>query len=184
MMNEWKITEIEKKINKKIVRKQRSIGIDVAEYHTGICVLDTNTKHLYLLDFFKIDISKKKDIIYKILKFYKEFKMIIKRIGLTKNDIVIVEDSHLRFNVWTLKMLVRFSTIVVLLSALKSDFVYFIQAIHARDRVGIPRKREKKVKVKEHVKKWIKEKFDIDIKDDDKADSFILALEGLIDEEE
>jgi len=193
----WKIIDIEKLLGKKIKKNILSVGFDLAEYSTGVCFLRTSETELYVDKFQIIEISRSKEltIIDKLELYLKElFKL---RKTIKKINVSVIEDCHLQYfgrkpNVWTVKILSRFETLVWAIFRKYTDYSYFKQAQHARLSIGFKSRRKKKIEktiknnrkkketVKLQVKNWLKKQFKLNIEKDDLADAFVLALNGLL----
>lgn len=185
MENKILISKIEKKLNKKVKINYLSIGFDVAEIHTGICLLQTDSEYLYIKELDKININKDLDIISKMEEFLKQIKNLAIKYNKYKSNkkVVVIEDSWLKKNPWTFKILCRFSTLVYTVFREIINYQYFMQAITARSRIGF-KKIENDKKIKIQVKDYIKDKLELVFEDDDLLDGFVLALAGLIIKEE
>jgi len=95
-----------------------------------------------------------------------------------KPDKVVMEDSYFSFNIKTLKVLCMVQGAV--LSSWNGENVILVNASRARKQFGIEGKgkgqgRMKREEVKKVVKEKIKEKFGIEIQNDDIADAIVLA---------
>lgn len=163
------IEELQNKLQIPIRRCSTSLGLDVAS-RTGWCVIKSNSKTLDIdYGFIKID---SKDTFFKFSRFLQSMNDIIK-----KEYRVIIEDSFLgHFNPLTLKLLSKMEGIAYTIALQKEvEHVEFILAISARKQLGLPCHSKK-----EEVYQWLKDKLDIDVKDEDAADAVVLALYGLI----
>jgi len=195
------IKEIEKKLNKKIRKNAISIGWDVAENITGICILRTDEKIIYIDDLQKIETNPKDDIKNRMSYFMgalDKFKQQIKKYKEYK--IIIVEDSWFGKSVSTLKSLTRFATLIWTSFYKECDYIEFVLPLSARSQIGFNKNRQlekteikiekfkrgknegkaKKVDIKKLVMEYLKQAFNVDIKDNDEADGFVLALTGLL----
>jgi hypothetical protein len=123
---------------------------------------------------------------------------IVKKVNNYK--ICVIEDAFLKFNVKVLKDLTRFSTIIWTKFHKVCDYTFFILPNTARSQVGFNKNEQivdsnikvkkitkgknkgknKKVDIKILVKDYIEQTFGLKIEDFDEADSFILAMAGLL----
>ena len=200
-MKTLNISDIEKRLNKKIRQNAVSIGFDVAERFTGICILKANKDKIYIKDLQKIETSNKEDhfnradhYVASLEKFkqdlekYKDFK------------ILVIERCYYGRNAETLIHLAHFGILTYTILKKLFDTYYYIGATTARAIIGFNQKRQeklgnikpkiitrgknkgkpKKIKCKALVHDYLKTDFNIDIKDEDEADAFVLALAGLL----
>ena len=172
-----KITELEKKLGYKIKKDTKSIGLDIAE-RMGVCTIITDKENAefdwYYVEFDKSNIEK----VYK--EMYREFLNIIRE-NKSKDNIVIIEDTFLmRFGKFVqadvFKKLTRFGTLALSVCFDRGIKHEFILAKTSRAKLKI-----KMVtgKPKESVAKYLKEKFNIKLDDDDISDSIVLSMLGL-----
>ena len=202
-----KIKKIEKQLNLKIRKNTVSLGIDVAEKNTGLCLLRTSSTDFYIEQFNKISILKdkkknKKTMHQAVSEFIKKGVLIRKSLKKYEKEkkIVILEDAFLGFSVWTTKILSKFEIIAYLLFKVWTKNIPDpIMAIKARSVVGFATDKgdyvyknkltgggrrkvfmRKPKPLKQQIKDWVQEKFNMTVEDDDLADAFILALNGLI----
>ena len=172
-----KFSELEKILGYKIKPNTQSIGLDIAE-RTGVCVITTDDSiasfDWYFVEFDKTNIEK----VYK--EMYREFLNIIRK-NKIKDTIVIIEDTFLmRFGKFVqadvFKKLTRFGTLALAVCYDRNIEHQFILAKTSRAKLKI-----KMVtgKPKESVAKYLKEKFNIELDDDDMSDSVILGILGL-----
>jgi len=204
-MKTWKIKDIEKKLGKEIKRNKVSIGFDVAEYNTGICILRTTKDTLYVDSFHKIELPKDRNLtineklenfLQRTLKFRKKIKQF---------DVGVIEQCHLQFfkqkktgkklpQVWVTIMLAYFGALTWVCFRKRINYLFWKQAYHARLAVGFKSRRKKKIEktiknrrgkkqtTKVQVMGWIEKNFGLKLKNDDLADGFVLALVGLLNE--
>ena len=170
-----KLDELEKILGYKIKPNTQSTGLDIAE-RTGICTIttdnDTAKFDWYYIEFDKTDIEK----VYK--EMYREFLNVIRA---NETDIVIIEDTFLlRCGKFVqadgFKKLTRFGTLALAVCFDRNVKHEFILAKSSRARLKI-----KMVtgQAKESVARYLKEKFNIELDDDDLSDSIILSMLGL-----
>lgn len=186
---EYWIADIEGEIDKDLKTDTICLGLDVAEYNTGVCLLRTDKEKLYIDYLGKIIVSKgrKKETIFnKIDEFEKQTKKIIKELNLKKkkeNKILVIEDCWYNPSrgVGVLKTLARFETLAYQIFKKEFDKVLpFIQARSARTKIKFKKDKNSALSIKEQIQEYLEIKFDIIIEDDDIADAFVLALAGLI----
>lgn len=174
-----KIADIEKQLGRTIKRNTQSIGLDIAE-RTGICIITTNESTVDLdWQFIEFDTTNI-DSVYENM--FKEFlKIIVKE--KKKDNIVVIEDTFLqRFGKFVqadvFKKLTRFGTIALVCSFLNKMPYEFILAKSARSKLKI---KMIKGKPKESVAKYLKDKLDIEVDDNDISDAIVLAILGIIE---
>jgi Holliday junction resolvasome RuvABC endonuclease subunit len=196
-----KIKDIEKKLNKKIRKNAISLGWDVAERYTGLTLLKTNENDLIIEILDKIETNPKDDIKNRMISFINSVEKFKQDWGKYKSfRIVIIEDSWMGMNVFTLKSLVRFSTLLWEKFYKDCDCIDFMMPNSARAIIGFNKNRQtentklpiqkfsrgknkgkdKKIDIKKLVQEYLKETFNVAIEDSDKSDSFTLALAGLL----
>lgn len=194
------LVEIEKKLGKKIRKNTLSIGWDSAERYSGASILITDNSKIYI-ELGKISTDPKEDIKNRMNYFegaLDKYVDIVKKVNNYK--ICVIEDAFLKFNVKVLKDLTRFSTIVWTKFHKICDYTFFILPNTARSQVGFSKNEQiidsnievkkitkgknkgknKKVDIKILVKDYIEQTFGLKIEDFDEADSFILAMAGLL----
>lgn len=189
----FQIKAIEKKLGFKIKRNTYAIGVDTASI-TGLCIIETNNSMLKIkTSIFKLPTVKKTDelsdkIVEKLelmLRFIRDFKKIEFTKKKATTTILILENSFLGVNV------VTFGTLRMLAGIIFAElFDYFekikiIFPMSARKAVGFKSQLKKGVKREEKKKEiinFINAIFNTQIKDDNEADSIVLALNGLKEE--
>lgn len=173
-----KISDIESKLDYKIKRNITTIGLDTATT-TGICILKTDNEYLHidsLVLSFKTDDTKEK---YNTI--VKTFEKMI------EDDMyVIIEDVFVGFNKDAALVLARFGGFAVS-AAIRRGLNYEIisaKSARAKFKIDIASKEFKAKygagsgKAKFGVKDWI-DGLNVDIKDHNIVDAFVLALLGL-----
>ena len=168
-----------------------SLGIDVAQIKTGICLLRTDDKFLYIEGLYILFAKKQKNTLHQMVdKYVHEADQIRDKVekdsGKTKQTkILIIEDCWFGKSVWTTKILAKFAVIVYLVfkkwATVTPDP---IQPTTARKRIGFKKDKEDSDDIKTQVRSYLSEKFDIEIADGDLADACVLALAGLITTED
>lgn len=199
-MNKLSINLIEKKLNKKIRKDTVSIGFDVAEHYTGICVLKTNTNELIIESLQKITTNPKEDIINRMEYFINALEKFKQDLHYKEFRIVVIEDCWFGMNVNTLKSLARFSTLIYVAFRKNCDYKFFILPNSARSQIGFNKNdqiakgnvkvgiiskgknkgKPKKIDIKLLVQDYLKTEFGLIIKDLDEVDGFVLSLAGLL----
>lgn len=208
-MQTLKILDIEKIINKKIRQEAISVGFDVAEAYTGVCVLRTDKENINIDNLSVIETNNKDDIKNRMKYFVGAINKFKQDLNYKEYKIVVVEDSWMGKNVYTLKNLVRFSTLLWFLFYNECDYFYFLLPTSARSQIGFNKNNQtksgnvssgvysrdtkskktgkilhkkgekKKIDIKLLVMDYLEQNFKIKIENSDKADAFILALAGL-----
>ena len=162
-----KIQNLEKKLGKLIKRNITVLGIDTAS-RTGWVKITVNSK--VKIDYGFIDITSK-DRYFKFNQMIEIFPDLIKGC-----DKVIIEDVYLKFNVMIHAMLSRIGMIVyVLAHQLGIKEKEFMWASTARKNLGLKGNAKK-----EEMHKEFKEKYNINIEDEDIMDALILAMNGIL----
>ena len=162
-----KIQNLEKKLGKLIKRNITVLGIDTAS-RTGWAKITVNSK--VKIDYGFIDITSK-DRYFKFNQMIEIFPDLIKGC-----DKVIIEDVYLKFNVMIHAMLSRIGMIVyVLAHQLGIKEKEFMWASTARKNLGLKGNAKK-----EEMHKEFKEKYNINIEDEDIMDALILAMNGIL----
>lgn len=166
-----KISEIEKKLGKKLRKRTKVLGLDTAS-KTGYAILETTDKYM------TIDVGiiavKSKDMYFKYDRIIDYLKKLI-------NDNkyrIIIEDTFFSRNAKTLKMLTRIGAFGYLLAKeIGCKNIRFIMASLARKTVGF-KGNAKKIELVDKVNKLL----GTELKTHDITDAIILALNGLIKE--
>lgn len=200
-MKTLNIETIEKKLNKQIRRNAISIGIDVAERYTGICILKSNTKTVSIDHLQVIETSRKEDHFNRADHFVASLEKF--RQGLNKYKgykILVIERCYYGRNAETLIHLAHFGIITYIILKKEFDTYYYIGATTARSIIGFNQKSQeklgnikpkiitrgknkgkpKKIKCKALVHDYLRTDFNVDIKNEDEADGFVLAFAGLL----
>jgi Holliday junction resolvasome RuvABC endonuclease subunit len=200
-MKKIKIKAVEDLLKKIVKQNAISIGFDVAEENTGVCVLRTDKEYIYVEALHKITTNKKDDIKNRMEFFLgalEKFKQLLPKTGQWR--IVAIEDCWFGRNVEVLKTLARFSALLWYSFRKECDYIFFILPNSARALIGFNKNTQleegtikpeikksgknkgqpKKVDIKLLVKDYIFQTFKVEIKDHDIADGFVLALAGLL----
>lgn len=170
-MLKFPIEEFEKKLGSKIKRNFQSIGIDTAT-RSGVGIIKVNGKSV-TIDWTVIQFEKGN-----ITEIYKQMYWSFKELISKDLDCCIVEDVYMGLNAGTSLKLARFGGFV-LANAIENQ-IHFetISAKSARSKLGI---KTEAGKAKQSVAKWLKEKLNIVVDDNDVSDGIVLALLGIIE---
>ncbi len=166
-----KTKELEKRLGLKIYPEVKAVGIDTAS-RSGWCKIECSGGET-VIDYGFINVESK-DVYFKYNEIIKVFKTLLA----TWQSSVIVEDVFFGRSAATLKMLTRIGMIVYVLSKLGGWPVRFLLASTARASVGFNGTAKK-----DFVHKQIRDRLQIDFKDVDVIDAFILALNGIVNKE-
>jgi Holliday junction resolvasome RuvABC endonuclease subunit len=188
------IKTLEKRFGYKIKRNVFILGVDTAT-KSGVARMwidDTNVR--IKTDILKLDINAKEvnatdekgeKLELKMDAFYLMAKELSKSIEYKEGNILILENSFSKLNVWTYGCLRMMAGIVYSNLYDKFDIVRFIFPVSARNIVGfkstLPKGTNSKDKKKE-IMSWISNIVKEEIKDDNEADALLLALAGAKDE--
>lgn len=176
-MYKIKLKKLESILGYNIKQNIQSIGLDIAE-RTGVCIITTDNEYTnfdwFFIEFDKSDIEK----VYK--EMYREFLHIIQK-NKKKDNIVIIEDTFLmRFGKYiqadVFKKLTRFGTLALAVCYDRNIEHEFILAKSSRAKLKI-----KMItgKPKKSVANYLKEKFNLQLEDDDLSDSIVLSMLGI-----
>jgi Holliday junction resolvasome RuvABC endonuclease subunit len=167
-----KISDLEKKLNKKIKRNYTSIGIDTAT-KTGIGYICTNSRNIIiewaLIEFNSNSIQE----LYK--QMYNEFGVFIDK----QTNICVVEDVFLSFNPDVTIKLARFGGLAIAQAINKNVHFEMIGAKSARAKLFKLDCKKWKGRTKEAVADYLKN-IGIEINEHNCADGVLLALLGII----
>lgn len=162
------ISKLEKQLGKLIRKNFTCLGVDTAS-RTGWCRIKIDSKEVEM-DYGFIDIESK-DRNFKFNQMIEIFPDLIKGC-----DKVVIEDVFLKFNVMVHSFLSRIGMIVYVLCHLQGikekDFIW---ATTARKNLGFKGNAKK-----EEIHEEFKERFNINIEDEDIVDAIVLALQGVI----
>lgn len=196
------ISKIEKKLNKTIRKNCISIGFDVAEKFTGICVLQSDDKNIIDLSLSVIDTDSKEDHFHRADHYVaslEKFKQTISKY-LKNYKILVIERCFFGQNVETLIHLAHFGILTYFILKKEFDTYYYFGATTARSMIGFNQKRQeekttlkksiitrgknkgkiKKIDCKSLVHDYLKTDFGVTFESKDIADAFVLALAGLL----
>jgi len=195
------IKKIEKKLKKQIIRNTISIGFDVAEAFTGICILKADAKQVSIEHLQVIETSNKVDHFTRADHYVaalEKFKQTLEKYK--GNKILIIERCFFGRNVETLIHLAHFGILTYIILKKEFDTYYYFGATTARSIIGFNQRRQealgnlkphvitrgknegktKKIDCKSLVHDYLKTDFGLEFKSKDEADAFVLALAGLL----
>jgi len=170
--------QIETAIGKRLNTEIKSIGVDTAS-RAGICFAHADKTHLYLDGHF-IHVQST-DIYFKYNQLIKSFRDSFAEVARNiKNKeskyVLIIEDTYFGKNINVLKMISRMGMIVYMIGQEKGiDDIRFIYPTTSRKNVGIKANMKKKL-----VHNALSEMLKIELPDEDIADAYILAINGLL----
>jgi len=177
------INKISKTINRTINPGTISMGWDVAQHATGVAIIRTTDKYLYLDKIYKISVPKDVQDRDSIDLFVEQLEDIKRDIAKTyKIDMNIIEDCWFGRNVKTLKTLARFSVLVYDRMRNLAKTSMFMQPVTARSKVRF-KKSKKGVsgdQLKKEILEYINELLETNVNDHDIGDGIVLALAGVI----
>lgn len=197
----FKIKNIEKKLGKSIRKNCVSIGFDVAEKYTGICILKVDNENIYIKHTQVIETSEKEDHFHRADNYVFSLEKLNQTIKKFKDSkIMVIERCYYGRNVETLIHLAHFGILTYITLRKEFNVYYYLGATTARSIIGFnQRKQEEKGNLKPHIitrgknkgktKKidckslvhdYLKTDFNLEFKSKDEADAFVLALAGLL----
>lgn len=209
-MNKLNIKDIEKKLNKVIRTNTVSIGFDVAEAYSGICILRTDKENIYIDSLQLIETSHKEDHFNRAdhyISALEKFKQSLEKYKEYK--ILIIERCFFGRNPETLIHLAHFGILTYIVLKKEFDTYYYFGATTARSLIGFNQKKQeekgtlkaeiysrdtkdrkgkilhkkgekKKIDCKSLVHNYLKTDFGLEFKSKDEADAFVLAFAGLL----
>lgn len=191
MKKEFDIEDIIDSVGNPIKKNTLCLGIDVAEIKTGLCLLRTDDKKLYIEGLYVLNAKRKKEALHEMVdKYVHEAVNIREQVNKDsksgpKSRILIIEDCWFGKSVWTLKILAKFAVVVYLVFKKWATATPDpIQPVTARKLVGFKKDKTDSDTVKEQVHNYLVDELDVEIDDEDLADAFVLALAGLVEVEE
>jgi len=197
----FKIKDIEKKLGKIIRRNCISVGFDVAEKYTGICILKVDNETIFIKHTQVIETSDKDDHFHRADNYVFALEKLKQNIQKFKDSkIMTIERCYFGRNVETLIHLAHFGILTYITLRKDFDIYYYLGATTARSLIGFNQKRQeekgtlkvhvitkgknkgksKKIDCKSLVHDYLKTDFKLTFKSKDEADAFVLALAGLI----
>ena len=165
-----KIDELEKKLDYKLKRNFKSVGIDTAQI-SGIVFLKTDENFIYI-DHLVLSFKTKerKEIYHTMIKtFEKLFK---------DEDLAVIEEVFVGFSRGGSVELAKYGAYAIS-ECVKKDIEYeIISAVSARAKFKINTRIEGKGRSKIAVSKWV-QSLGINLSDNNLVDGFVLALLGI-----
>jgi len=168
-----KIVDLEKKLNKKIKRDFKSVGVDTAKI-SGIVFLKTDKTYLYI-DGLVLGFNTKdtKEVYESMVNtFSKIFQ---------EEDFAVVESVFVGFSRAGSVELAKYGAFAISELIRKNIEYETISAVSARAKFKIDTRSEGKGKSKIAVGKWVCN-LGIDLKDNNLVDGFVLALLGICED--
>lgn len=165
-----KIDDLEKKLDYKLKRNFKSVGIDTAQI-SGIVFLKTDNEYVYidhLVLSFKT--KNKKEIYHTMVKTFEKL--------FQEEDFAVIEEVFVGFNRAGSVELAKYGAFAIS-ECIKKDIKYeTISAVSARSKFKIDTRSAGKGNSKKAVGEWVTE-LGIDLFDNNLVDGFVLALLGL-----
>jgi hypothetical protein len=170
-----KIEDLEKKLNKKLKRNFTSVGVDTAQV-SGIVFLKTDKEYVHIDSLVLSFKTKDSHEIYSsmINTFEKIFK---------DEDFAVIEEVFVGFSRAGSVELAKYGAFAISACIRKDIKFETISATSARSKFQIDVKKYGKGKSKQAVADWVKN-LDIVLGDNNIVDGFILALLGLIENQD
>jgi len=197
----FKIKEIEKRLGKTIRKNCVSIGFDVAEKYTGICILKVDNENISIKYTQVIETSDKEDHFHRADNYVFALEKLRQTIQKFKDSkIMVIERCFFGRNVETLIHLAHFGILTYITLRKEFDVYYYLGATTARSLIGFNQKKQeekgtlktqiitrgknkgkmKKIDCKSLVHDYLKTDFEVKFKTKDEADAFVLAFAGLL----
>lgn len=165
-----KIKDLEKKLNKKIKKNIKVIGLDTAK-KTGVCFISTTRENINI-DWCKLEFNyKTQEEMLKLM--YKEFEQLF-----SNEDLAIVEEVFVGFSREGSLHLAKMGTLAIAQCINKKIDFKLILAKSARAKFFKLDSKKWKGKTKQAVGNYL-ETIEIKTKDEDVNDSIILGLCGI-----
>lgn len=197
----FKIKDIENKLGKTIRRNCISVGFDVAEKFTGVCILKVDNENIKIVDALVIETTEKEDHFHRADHYVfslEKFKQALQKSKDSK--IMVIERCYFGKNVETLIHLAHFGILTYITLKKEFETYYYLGATTARSIIGFNQKRqeekgnlkphvitkginkgkEKKIDCKSLVHDYLRTDFKVSFDSKDKADAFVLALAGIL----
>lgn len=195
------IKEIEKKLGKTIRQNSVSVGFDVAERFTGVCILRTDKDSICIKDLEVIETTHKEDHFNRADHFVASLEKFKQELDKYKEyKIMVIERCFFGRNVETLIHLAHFGILTYITLKKLFDTYYYLGATTARSIIGFNQRRQeelgnlkakvisrgknkgktKKIECKALVHDYLRTAFNVKIENPDEADAFVLALAGLL----
>jgi Holliday junction resolvasome RuvABC endonuclease subunit len=195
------IKDIEKKLGKTVRKETVSIGFDVAEAYTGVCILKTDKENIYIENTQVIETTNKEDHFNRCDHYVASLEKFKQTLDKYKGyKILVIERCYFGRSPETLIHLAHFGIITYVILKKEFDTYYYFGASTARSLIGFNQRRqeekgtlkakiisrgknkgkEKKIDCKSLVHDYLKTDFNLEFDSKDKADAFVLALAGLL----
>ena len=184
-----KLTTVEEFLGVKLTSNVTILGVDVAQYSTGLALLRTTDSYLIIEKLDVIKVPKSPDCFLDSIDAFLEQVDQIKReiISTMTLNKVVIEDCFFGRNVKTLKALARFGILVYERFRGCSNELCFDLPTSARRKINFKKidKTSKGPKLKKEIIHYINTGLNIKLKlrENDQADAIVLALGGLVNEE-
>jgi hypothetical protein len=154
------------------------LGLDLSLTNSGVCLID-DLGEIALIDSIYSTSPEEKSVRSRILRYRKIAKDIVGKLGIptfTEIEGIAIEEN-LPWGVYNIKPLAESSSIIKLSIIEMMPISKPILEINPSDlkKYILEEKNKKGQNTKVHIMEEIKEKFKIEIKDDNQADAFILA---------
>ncbi len=209
-MTKLDIKTIEKKTGRRIRYDTVSIGFDTAPAFTGICILKSDKKNVYIEHLEVLATSKKDDHFHRADHYTDALEKFKQFLGQYRcHRILVIERCYYGKNVESLIKLAHFGILTYHVLKKCFDTYYYYGATTARSIIGFNQKRQetegtlkakvytrdtkdkkgkikhkkgekKKIKCKDLVHNYLETDFNVKIKNPDEADAFVLSLAGLL----
>ena len=185
MIKKLYIKNITDKVDIQIIPNLLSIGFDIAEHLSGITIIRTTDKYLFIEQIQTIIVPKKIQGLNAIDLFTEQLEDFKRQVSTKyKFDIGIIEDSFLKFNVATLKTLAKFGVLVYDRFKNLVNKIEFKYPTSVRSKVKF-KKSNTKIKgkyLKNEIVDYVNNLFELKLtyEDHDKADSTLIAFSGVI----
>lgn len=188
MKKKFDLDDIIDVVGSPIKKNAICLGIDVAQIKTGMCLLRTDEKSLYIEGLYTLIAKKQKNTLHQMVdKYVHEAVQIREQVdkdtGTGKQvRILIIEDCWFGKSVWTTKILAKFAVIVYLVfRKWAQEAPDPMQPSTARKRIGFKKDTKDTTDTKKQVQNYLADELDVEIEDPDLADGFVLALAGLVE---
>jgi hypothetical protein len=187
MKTKFNLDDIIDVIGSPIKKNCLCLGIDVAQIKTGMCLLRTDEKFLYIEGMYILIAKKDKNTLHQMVdKWVHEAIQLRGQVEKDSKDIkkhiLIIEDCWFSKSVWTTKILSKFAVLAYLVfRKWATEAPDPIQPVTARKRIGFKKDTKDSTDTKKQVYNYLAEEFDLEIEDNDLADAYVLALAGLVE---
>jgi len=195
------IKDIEKNLKKVVRQNCISVGFDVAERYTGVCILKTDNKNIFIKHLQTIETTNKEDHFNRADHYVAALEKFKQTLNKYKDyKVLVIERCYYGRNPETLIHLAHFGILTYVILKKEFDTYYYFGATTARSLIGFNQRKQealgnikphiitrgknkgkaKKIECKDLVHDYLKTNFRIEIKNKDEADAFVLALAGLL----